>query len=243
MELTVDLGPMPIDEKMDGIVEGLRDLVNKNELCDVILVAGDQSFVAHRAALAAVSPGFHECLMRMGCNEGMMPGLGGANAKPMVVKLDDVSHPEAVQAMLDCIYGQVSGSSKEYSPSSEDANRDVLRLAERFQISQLQDQAARWLARNLSTANVLERLLACEEFGLTDVREKILEQLTANPDALFALAKDPEMTKVPAVLQDLLVRILKLLGCDPAASQARTTPPQGKAPQGKHAKKAGAAGA
>lgn len=234
MELEVDLGPMPLNalDGQGGIIQGLRLLLDRSELCDVVLIAGGQSLLAHRAVLAAVSSSFHECLTQLGSSEG-------SNPESLVLKLDDISHPEAVRSMLDCIYGPSGGSSTEYNPSSEEANRDVLRLAQRFQISQLQEDASRWLARGLSTANVLDRLVACEEFGLTEVREKILEQLTANPEALFVLAKDPEVTKVPAVLQDLLVRILKLLGCEPGLLQAQSAG-SGKASQGKPARKAGA---
>merc|ERR1719221_1132989 len=127
---------------------------------------------------------------------GVQDGAGASDQKKtLVLKLADITHPEAVQAMLDCIYGPPAGAAgtKAYSPASEDANRDVLRLAQRFQISQLQHQASRWLTSNLSTTNVLQRLLACEEFALSDVRDKILEQFIANPNALFALANDPEI--------------------------------------------------
>merc|ERR1712087_231909 len=105
-------------------------------------------------------------------------------------------------------------SQAEYSPSTEDANRDVLRLAQRFQISSLQDQASRWLVTDLTTGNIFARLLTCEEFGLMEVRNLILQQLIANPEALFVMAKDPDMIRIPAVLQDLIVRILTLLGCE-----------------------------
>jgi len=205
---------MPPDDHSGGIVGGLRLLLEKSELCDIILIAGGQSFLAHRAVLAAVSASFHECLMHVGSSEGTSGLAGGTDSQSLVLKLDDICHPEAVQAMLDCIYGPCAGAPLEYNPSTEDANRDVLRLAQRFQVSQLEDQASQWLIKGLSTANVLERLVTCEEFGLVEVREKILEQLTQNPEALFVLAKDPEVTKVPAVLQDLLVRVLKLLGCE-----------------------------
>merc|ERR1711920_453642 len=157
-------------------------------------------------------------------------------AKPMEIVLDDIAHPEAVRAMLDCVYGHGMGVPLKYNPSTDDVNRDVLRLAQRFQIIPLQDQASQWLASGLTTANLLDRLMACEQFGLTDVRNNILEQLIANPDALFVVAKDPDMTKVPSVLQDLLIRILKLIGAD-------TTPPrasQSQPPPGKAGRKAGA---
>merc|ERR1719401_1150219 len=159
-------------------------------------------------------------------NATAVPASQSAEAQQAELRLDDVSHPEAVRAMLDFIYGESTAGAGpgpgDYNPSSEEVNRDVLRLAQQFQIAPLLDQASKWLLRGLSTSNALERLQACEEFGLTEVREKILEQLVLNPEALFVLAKDPEMTKVPAVLQDLLVRILKLLGCDPSLLQAQS---------------------
>lgn len=249
MELSVDLGPMPMDECCGGIMPGLRDLWEKSELCDVELIAGGQTFQAHRLVLAAVSGSFHECLLRLSADVGAAP-----IKEKLVMRLDDITYPEAVQAMLDCIYGPKAGAVAApcYSPSSEDSNRDVIRLAQRFQIAQLQDQAAVWLRSGLSTSNILQRLSACEEFGLTDVREQIFEQLTANPSALFVLAKDPEIVKMPLVLQDLLVRVLKLLGCGqepPAAAAAAAAAPtkatgnagQGKAQQlGKPIRKAGA---
>jgi hypothetical protein len=227
MELSVDLGPMPADAHCGGIITGLRSLLERSELCDVVLMVGGQNFVAHRAVLAAVSPSFHECLTRLSMDPGAMrlPAHPGS----IVLQLDDVTNPEAVRVMLDCVYGPRGGATSTYSPSTEETNRDVLRLAQRFQVALLLEHASRWLTRDLSTSNLLQRLLACEEFGLTDVRERILEQLTANPEALYVLARDPEITKVPAVMQDLLVRILRLLGCETSSKVAPVHPKGGKA--------------
>merc|ERR1719213_1515722 len=128
--------------------------------------------------------------------------------------MSDVSHPEVVQDMLECIYGPCTD--REPCCKTEAANRDAIQLAQLYQIPQLQQQASLWLARGLTTQNVLLRLAICEEFGLFDVRERILEQLIADPVALPMLARDPEITNVPKVLQDLSVRILALLGAGPA---------------------------
>jgi hypothetical protein len=240
MDLKVDLGPMPMDEQCGGITEGLRSLLQESELCDIVLVAGGQSFPAHLVVLAAVAPKFNDRMQQSAdpsadasaapasqCADGAsamddQQCTSATEAPPTVVagcegqkselRLDKISHPEAVRAMLDCIYGAGAAGAGEYNPSSDEVNCDVLRLAQQFQIAPLLDQSSKWLLRNLSTTNALERLQACEEFGLVDVRDKILEQLVANPQALLILAKDPEMTKVPTVLQDMLVRILKLLG-------------------------------
>lgn len=226
MDLCIDLGPMPVDAHAGLLMEGLRGLWEKSELCDVELIAGGQTFLAHRPVLAAVSPSFRECLMRL----STVQDVSADAKKTLTLKLGDITHPEAVQAMLNCIYGPLTAPNvpTTYSPTNEEANRDVLRLAQRFQITQLQAEASRWLTSNLSTANVLQRLVACEEFGLADVRDKILDQITANPTALYVLAKDPEMVKAPSVLQELLVRVLKLLGCDSANPPA--PPPAAAAP-------------
>lgn len=240
MELFVDLGPMPDDPQRGAAMDGLRGLLQRKEMCDVVLLVGGQSLWAHRVVLAACSPNLRERLVALDADPAASfatAAAAGAAVPPgaSVIRLDNISHPEAVQAMLECVYGSCAGDAQgEYTVTTDDVNRDVLWLAQHFQIAQLLEQASRWVLLDLTTSNLLRRLVLCEEFGLGSVRDKILEQLVSNPDALFAMARDPEITKVPAVLQDLLVRILKLLGCDGADMQ------RAKPQQGKHAKKAGA---
>merc|ERR1712194_831000 len=65
--------------------------------------------------------------------------------------------------------------------------------------------AARWLTKGLTTANVGERLVTCEEFDLGLLREKILQQLTLNPAELTVVCSSLEITKHPKILQDLLL--------------------------------------
>lgn len=228
MELHVDLGPMPVDEQAGAIVEGLRGLLEKSELCDVVILGGGRSFLAHRLALAAASPSLHEYFMQLerdpaaAAADAATAAASGVLVPPgsVVLRIEDVTRSEAVQAMLDCVYGASPGKPREYRPSTHAVNREVLLLARRYRISELQEQACQWLSTGLSTANILERLVVCEEFGLGEVRDQILEQLISNPDALFVLAQDPSITKVPTVLQELLLRILRLLGADALSSQA-----------------------
>eukprot|EP00419_Tripos_fusus_P004785 CAMPEP_0172682402 /NCGR_PEP_ID=MMETSP1074-20121228/18138_1 /TAXON_ID=2916 /ORGANISM="Ceratium fusus, Strain PA161109" /LENGTH=252 /DNA_ID=CAMNT_0013501083 /DNA_START=37 /DNA_END=795 /DNA_ORIENTATION=- len=212
MKLKVNLGPMPADEPSGVVVDGLRQLFDRGELCDVSFVVAGQTFMAHRAVLAAASHGFSEPLAELS-NADMNSTTNELRKELPELQLEGINNPEAVRAMLDYIYGPRQGATRDYKPSSEDANSDVLRLAQRFQLPQLQDDAARWLVHGLSTGNVIGRLAACEEFGLTEVRARILEQLTANPEVLYTLVQNPEIRSVPAVLQDLLVQILTLLGC------------------------------
>lgn len=241
MELEVELGPMPADALDGAAVEGggLRGLLDRKEFCDVILVVGEQSFMAHSLVLGAVSPCFHAQIQQEQSNalRRLVPGLGWA---PITIHLGSVSHPEAVQDMLTCIYGQSAADSTEPLCRTDVANRDVLQLAQTYHIPQLQEQASRWLTHDLTTQNVLCRLHICEQFGLIDVRETILEQLLADPIALPMLAQDPEIIKVPKVLQDLLLRILSLVN-NGAAFDAN--PQQANVKQGKTAGRPRRAGA
>jgi len=232
MELEVDLGPMPTEDGTNTLLAGLRGMLERKELCDVALVAsGGEVYPAHRAVLAASSQAFRERL-KPGGSEGVWTEAEGLPALMLSVK-----HPEAVKALIDCAYGAdaaTQGKEPTYTPSCEAANKDVLRLARDFGIPAFEDQAARWLVRGLTTMNLLERLAICEEFGLKEVKEKILEQVTANTDALYELASDPAVRAVPGVLQDLLLRVLDLLGCGSGSSLGCT------ATQDQPARKAGA---
>merc|ERR1711924_458640 len=55
--------------------------------------------------------------------------------------------------MGESIYGIGHTNAKVYSPSSEDVNFDVLKLAQRFQLQELTMQASRWMLKGLKTTN------------------------------------------------------------------------------------------
>ncbi|CAE7162191.1 Zmynd10, partial [Symbiodinium pilosum] len=89
-------------------------------------------------------------------------------------------------------------------------NKDVLRLATHFGFAILHEHAARWLVKGLTTENVVDRLVTCEEFGLGLLREKITERLALKPAELMLVCSSPEITKHPRILQDLLVKVASL---------------------------------
>lgn len=214
-------------ERPGCIINGFNAFRERKEFCDVILAVANEQFFAHRAVLAAASPHFRAIFAQQ----------DSVVLEPLMLNLVGIRHPEALRAFLDYIY-MPSFRGSTYQPSNEEVNCDFLRLARQFEIPELLEIAARWLAQGLTTKNILQRLRACEEFELREVREKILEQLTANPEALYVVAQDPDFVKIPAVLQELMVRVLRLIDCDGSSQKGQDK--HGKGPAPKNTRKAGA---
>jgi len=133
------------------------------------------------------------------------------------LQVQGIDTTEAMSIMLQYVYYVGTGDSWEYSPSSMAVNKDILRLASIFGLQQLHERAARWIAQGLTSSNVVERLVACEEHGLGALKEKIMTELTANPVELATISSSPVITQHPRILQDLLMRMASL--CTPAAGK------------------------
>merc|ERR1719230_2262781 len=93
---------------------------------------------------------------------------------------------------------------KDYVPGTQEINKDVLRLAQRFDLPGLTERATRWLAKDLTTGNVVERLAICAEFGLMTLSSRIIEQLAMNRAALREVANSPKIMAYPELMQALL---------------------------------------
>merc|ERR1719183_1297090 len=131
--------------------------------------------------------------------------------------------------MLDYIYQVGTGCEWGYSPSSLEVNKEVLQLAHHFELKHLHEHAARWLTRGLTTKNLVERLVICEEFKLGMLREKLIEQLTSNPGELSLVCRSTEVLAHPTILQDLLVQVSAL--CGMAQQPHRSSPLKREAPE------------
>jgi len=196
--------PVPLSVRLpalkheDRLVPGIRELYARGDFTDVTLVCAGQSFHAHKLVLGAHSPVFKQGLIA--CPTEESPG----QALRQEVRLAEISNPEAVKFMLDYMYQSDASVWDDYKPGTQEINRDVLQLAQSFQLPGLTDRAKQWLAKDLTTSNVVERLSICESFGLEDLREKILMQLTTNQKALADVVHSPQIMKYPALMQSLL---------------------------------------
>jgi len=138
------------------------------------------------------------------------------------IRLSDVENPEAVKIMLDYLYQTDAADWARDAPASQDVNRDVLRLAKQFELSGLTTKAAYWLSRGLTTANVVERLSICDEFDISNLREKIIEALTNDRDALAEIVHSPQLMSYPRLMQAILQRAANSVGSSPDAQKPKS---------------------
>lgn len=191
--IAIKLPPLP--DQGSPLADGVRKLYTTGEFVDVKLVVSGQTFVAHRCVLAARSPAFKEAL-----EQGPDRTLDSCQE----IQLSDIEHPEAVKFMLDSLYDADFKVGDDYNPRTLEINRDVLQLAKRFKIPELTAKAKQWLAKDLNTGNVMERLAICETFALSDVFLNIMEKLNENKRALAEIAHSPNIVNYPSLMQALL---------------------------------------
>eukprot|EP00440_Ansanella_granifera_P067825 gb/GFBE01073579.1/.p1 GENE.gb/GFBE01073579.1/~~gb/GFBE01073579.1/.p1 ORF type:complete len:312 (+),score=71.29 gb/GFBE01073579.1/:1-936(+) len=234
--------------------DGVQSLFQKCQIYDVCIVVGGRRFPAHLAVLACAGEKFRqrlhatltvpgsdrhktaqlptEAVSKVSGNEGQQgndASNGQENAAPATglqeIQLPEISSPEAVHALLDCVYNFRVG----YEIGSDKAARDVLWLARSFDLPELEQLAVSKLVKDLDTSNVVARMAICEEFGLEYLYAQILEQLTASELALSQVSSSAELREHPKVLQRVLVLTL---------ANKYSTPPAAELPKSKASHKA-----
>jgi len=176
----------------DQLSAGVQELYRKGEFTDVVLLCAEQRFHAHRVVLGSQSRCFKEGL-------SSQPGTG----MPHEIRVD-VANPEAVKIMLDFMYMLDEEDWAMFNPRTQAVNREVLHLASQFGLPGLTQRAMHWLSKDLTTGNVVERLTIADEFGLGELSEKILQQLTMNKEALAEVAHSQQIMKYPKLMQAIL---------------------------------------
>lgn len=192
--LTVKLQAQSMESKY-SLAKCLREFYRRGEFADVLLVCAERTFPAHKVVLASASDVF---------KEGLAGRHGHSGMEREEVRVAGIENPEAVKFMLDYVYQTDSEVWEDYNPMTQEINKDVLRIAQNFALPGLTQRAMHWLAKDLTTGNVVERLTICDDFGLTDLRDRILEQLMLNKKALAEVASSPQIMKYPKLMQALL---------------------------------------
>lgn len=177
------------EEPEEALMNSISEIFNKGLLADVSLIAaeGSQKFPAHKLVLAAKSP----VLMEMFSHSSSEIG------DKCEVRLHETC-AGAVRSFLDFVYN------REYKPRNEEVNKDVLKLANQFKMPVLIEKCCEELVKNLTTTNVVDKLQLCDEFELSKLRNKIMQQLTSNKKALQDVAESQQILQHPLLLQEML---------------------------------------
>jgi hypothetical protein len=195
----------------------------RGELCDVTLALGQELFPVHSVVVAARSKPFAD--FRTGSATDAFQWKEAASAAESqkdvvttapapaekepkrIVAVKQEACRDAVELVLGYMY--LAGDSEwEYNPVSAQVNKDVFNLATHFSLPSLREHAVQWLAKGVTTENVVESLITCEMLGLTKLREQIVE-LVVDSENLSTVVSNPGLAQHPRILQDLLMQVAK----------------------------------
>ena len=152
----------------DQFIQSLDELRDRKLLCDIHLVAEDESFPAHRVVLAAASPYF-QAMFTGGFKENQMNEI----------KLNGMSS-QGLKCVLDAIY------TAELLLSDENV-RDVQPVASLLQMNEIVEHCGRFLAKNVSAENCLSFLSVAEKYDLQEVVDVCNKFVLENFDTISEL--------------------------------------------------------
>jgi len=133
------------------VVASMQKLRASGDLCDLLLSAGGQNFIAHQCALAAVSPVFRDYALDQ--TEALLADLGDgfvdategaelvAVVQPMELDLPAIKHGDAIGIMLDAVYGMLDKHSWAKSFANGHILTDVINVSNAFELPWLADFA------------------------------------------------------------------------------------------------------
>ena len=123
------------------LYRGLKTLLDDKLFVDVTLKCGQKEFKAHKAVLASQSPFF----------KSMFETDMKDNVSTNVIEISN-TEPEVVAAMLSYLY---TGT----APNIEEMLKDLLVVADKYQISELSALCEKRLKSDLSVSNVVDSLI------------------------------------------------------------------------------------
>lgn len=164
---------------------GLHALRAGGRFCDIMLMAGDQSFPAHQVVLSTASASFSryiasnaqklkltkDAASEINKSESALACPGLEVPQALKLEFECITEPSAMNIMLSHVYGQEI--QRDQWPASLKVNLDVLRLAVCLHLPRLQVRAEEWLTQNVTGANFADIIAACNELELYTLQDHI----------------------------------------------------------------------
>lgn len=172
------------------VCDGLHNLLECAELCDVTIKVGEEHLRAHSQILAARSPFFKaafSCPLK--------------ESKDREIKIEDLEAP-AVRALVHYLY---TGSVDTALLASDESAVAVLQAAHRFEVRGLVQRCTQALASRFEVDTVCDRLLMAELIGHAHFKAQCLAFIRPRLGEVQATEAFSRLAeRRPALLRDIL---------------------------------------
>uniref|UniRef100_A0A915B6Y3 BTB domain-containing protein n=2 Tax=Ascarididae TaxID=6250 RepID=A0A915B6Y3_PARUN len=169
----------------------LGQLLDSSDFSDFALQVGRRTFRCHKAILSARSP-FFQAMFRNQSNQENVAGEA---------TLEDVT-PEAVSAILEYIY-------KDSCSDLANHPMEIMAAADRFCLDRLKLQCQEVLVRDMTVANVCERLRAADLYGAPKLKKKALSIFQRNRQAILESREWNDLeTDCPSLAASVLKQLM-----------------------------------
>ncbi|CAL1150327.1 unnamed protein product [Cladocopium goreaui] len=181
-----------------SLSENVRSFFQTCQFFDVCLVVKDVRFPVHQAVLASLSEGMQRFL-REALAVLPRPEVMCCAVEELPSIQLGISHPKAVLVLLDFAY-QLGGA---FELDIEEL-RDVLKLAQIFELPMLQERLVEPMAQQVTHASIMEILAISVQFDLMGLYNHAFKILVLS-GYLKEMAKSNSMLQYPELMQHMLL--------------------------------------
>ena len=175
----------------DNILSGVKYLFNEKLFADVTIKCGYTEFKAHKAILASQSPVFRRML------ESDMK-----EQRTNVVEISDVDQA-VISDMLAYIYTGCA-------PNLDTLVKDLLKVADKYELSELFAMCEDKLKADMKVANVIELLILADMHNASRLKGTCLNYIRQNSAAVLNTSQWKELKKNCDRHASLLVEIMDI---------------------------------
>lgn len=176
----------------DNVLAGMRSLLKDTSFADVTIKCGNAEFKAHKAVLASQSPVFKKML------ESDMK-----EQKSGIIKISDIDHT-VISDMREYLY---TGS----APNMDTLVKDLLNVANKYELSQLFAMCENKLKSEMKVANVIELLLLADLHNSSYLKAACLNYIYHNSAAVYQTSQWKQLKKNCEKHASLLMEVMAYL--------------------------------
>lgn len=183
--------PKPLT--VNHLKDNVYNLFWNQKFCDVKLVVGDKTLLAHKVVMCARSPVFRAMFEN-----------DTEEKNTNVIKIDDFDD-ETVGRMLKFLH---SDDVNEYLPAEDCC--DLYSCADKYQISPLKQWCTRYLLRSLNLGSVCDTLILADKHKDFFLMSFVLNYITNNAMEVFHYSEwERHLDKNPILFGNTMMKVVK----------------------------------